>query len=134
MYNFQSRYKIRTRFATCQQKFVQQRGFVSLNVLFMFELVLHILDKNYRDLQTGLFRCVQGNKSGLGFLHFDEQHTAQTQKKPSPIYLKAESKIEKQNNRCCKALCANTQMQRFAKIFENICILIKFIHTEHLPD
>ena len=38
---------------------------------------------------------------------------------------------KKKDNRCCKALYLNTQAQKLAKVFENICILITFIQPKY---
>ena len=52
-------------------------------------------------------------------------------KKLRQFIRKKDQKKEKKNNRCCKALCVNTQTPKFEKIFGNICTLIRFILLEH---
>ena len=39
---------------------------------------------------------------------------------------------KKKDNRSCKALCVNTQTQKCAKIFKNICIIITSIQTKDI--
>ena len=49
------------------------------------------------------------------------------EKKFRQFVQKMDKKNKNKNNSYCKALCVNTQTQKFAKIFETISILIKFI-------
>ena len=99
--------------------------------LLMFELAARILDNINRIYErefSGLFK--ETNRI-LG-LRTSTNNILNRRGKNLPQFVqKMDEKNKNKNNRCCKASCVNTQMHSFAKIFENIFILITFIRLEH---